>query len=64
MDTINAQSSIQSKRQILLSIANASHLVRQSPSCSIVPNGHDWRDDWRAHLLEKSEEQGNRPVSS
>ena len=44
---------IQGKRQLLLTILRASSTTPEALEPPIAPKGHDWREDWREHLLEK-----------
>lgn len=48
------EATIQERRQLLRSMTSATRKAPQDLEPPIEPQGHDWREDWRAHLLEKS----------
>lgn len=44
---------IRGKRQLLRTMVGASRPAPDALEPPITPKGHDWREDWREHLLEK-----------
>lgn len=45
----------QEKRQLLRAMTSVSRRAPETLEPPAEPHGHDWREDWHAHLLEKHE---------